>query len=149
MLLDEIPMIIFKRKMVLHWGNADHKIDFTTRDNTAQFTAYAAMDDSTPRYLHIAGDQMSAREIRQAVSEVAGRKFRLFRTGGQGLLGFLIKLVKKFSPSENELYPAWQGMQYMHNMIDKRSIINQLDNDRYPEIKWTLVKEVLKRGQYI
>lgn len=145
MLLDEIPMIIFKRKLVLYWGNADHSMDFTTRDNTAEYTACTAIDDSTPRYLHIAGDQISARQIKDTVSEINGKKFRLLRTGGQGLLGFIIKITKKFAPSENELYPAWQGMQYMHNMIDKRSIINKLDNDRYREIKWTTVKEVLQK----
>ena len=134
MLLDEIPMIIFKRKLVLYWGNADHPMDFTTRDNTSEFTACAAMDHSTPRYLHIASGQISAREIKNTVSEVTGEKFKLLRTGGQGFLGLIIKIAKKFSPSENDLYPAWQGMQYMHNMIDKRSIIQKLDNDRYPEI---------------
>ena len=130
----------------MYWGNADHPMDFTTRDNTAEFTACAAIDDSTPRYLHIAGDQVSARQIKDTISEIKEEKFRLLRTGGAGLLGFIIKITKKFAPAENELYPAWQGMQYMHNMIDKRSIIKKLDNDRYPEIKWTTVKEVLLRS---
>ena len=146
MLLDEIPMIIFKRRLVLYWGNADHKMDFTTRDNTAEYTACAAMDESTPRYLHIAGDQISAREIRTTVSELKGERFRLLRTGGQGLLGLIIKIAKKLDRAENNLYPAWQGMQYMHNMIDKRSIITGLDNNRYPEVQWTTVREVLKNG---
>jgi hypothetical protein len=47
------------------------------------------------------------------------------------------------APAKKELYPAWQGMQYMHNMIDERSIIDQLDNDRYKGIKWTTVKQLL------
>ncbi|MFT6689255.1 MAG: hypothetical protein ACJAX7_002287, partial [Saprospiraceae bacterium] len=29
------------------------------------------------------------------------------------------------------------------NMIDERSKIKKLDNDRYPEIRWTTVKDVL------
>jgi hypothetical protein len=56
----------------------------------------------------------------------------------------MIKLTQFFSPSKNELYPAWQGMQYMHNMLDARSIVNPLDNDRYDTMKWTNVKDVLK-----
>jgi hypothetical protein len=67
----------------------------------------------------------------------------MLRAGGKGLLGFIIKIARKFSSGEKELYPAWQGMQYMRNMIDQRSKIDLLDNDRYPEVKWTTVKDVL------
>jgi NmrA-like family len=147
LLTNEMPMILFKQKMILYWGNADHKMGFTTMDNTAAFTAKVALDGSSPRYLRIAGDLISPREVKVVASEVTGHKFRIFRPGGQSLLGVIIKIARKLSPAENELYPAWQGMQYMHNMIDDRSKINKLDNDRYPEIKWTTVKELLENHQ--
>jgi uncharacterized protein YbjT (DUF2867 family) len=143
MLTDQMPMILFKRKLVLYWGNADHKMVFTSMDDTARYTAYAALDFSTPRYLRIAGDQISAREIRTVMTDISGQRFRLFRIGGQKLLGLMIKLSKKIVPGENELYPAWQGMQYMHNMIDERSKLTMLDNDRYPNMHWTTVRELL------
>ncbi|HSB92545.1 MAG TPA: NmrA family NAD(P)-binding protein [Flavitalea sp.] len=143
LLLDKMPVILFKQKLVLYWGNADNRWDFTTMDDTATYTANAALDSSTPRYLRIAGDQISPREIRAAVSQVTGEKFKLIRTGGQKLLGIIIKIARTFSPSKDDLYPAWQGMQYMHNMIDKRAKIEKLDNDRYPGMHWTRVKELL------
>ena len=129
--------------MVAYWGKADYKWGFTTMDNTAAFTAKVATDFSCPRYIHIAGDIISPSDVRNVVSEVYGTKFRLIRAGGSGFLGVLIKIIRKLSPSPNELYPAWQGMQYMHNMIDERSKIYRLANDRYPEIKWTTVKDIL------
>lgn len=147
MLTNEMPMILFKQKLILYWGNADHKYGFTTINNTAEYTAHSALDAATPRYLHVAGDQISPRAIKDVVSEVTGNKFRIFRPGGQGLLGLFIKMARKFSPGENELYPAWQGMQYMHNMIDERSKIDTLDNDRYPAIQWTTVRDVLMKYQ--
>ena len=147
LLTDQMPMIFFKQKLVLYWGDADHRMDFTTMDDTAAYTANAALDPTTPRYLCIAGDQISPKEIRAAVSEITGHTFRLIRTGGQGLLGIIIKIAKTFSPSKDDLYPAWQGMQYMHNMIDERAKIEQLDNDRYPGMHWTSVKELLKQHQ--
>jgi hypothetical protein len=55
----------------------------------------------------------------------------------------IIKIARTFAPAKEDLYPAWQGMQYMHNMIDKRSKTNQLDNERYPEMRWTTIKEFL------
>jgi nucleoside-diphosphate-sugar epimerase len=147
MLTNEMPMIIFKRQLVLYWGNADHRMSFTTIVDTAKFTAFAALDDSTPRYLRIAGDQISAGEIRTIMNDVSGQKFRLIRTGGQGMLGLIIKIARKFAPAENELYPAWQGMQYMHNMIDDRSNMDAIDKNRYPSIRWTNVRDVLTAFQ--
>jgi nucleoside-diphosphate-sugar epimerase len=143
LLIGPMPVIFFKRKLVLYWGNADNRWDFTTMDDTATYTANVAHDTSTPRYLRIAGDQISPGEIRAVVNIITGEKFKLIRTGGQGLLGVIIKIAKTFSPGKDNLYPAWQGMQYMHNMIDKRSKIEKLDNDRYPEMQWTTVKELL------
>jgi nucleoside-diphosphate-sugar epimerase len=143
MLTGQMPIILFKQKLVLYWGNADHSMDFTTMDDTAAFTANVALDPSTPRFLRIAGDQLSAREIKTVVSEVTGKKFHLFRAGGLGMLNMIIKIARKISPGVKELYPAWQGMQYMRNMIDERSKIDMLDNNRYPSMHWTTVKDVL------
>jgi hypothetical protein len=134
--------------MILYWGNADYRWGFTTMDNTAEFTAKVALDSSTPRYLRIAGDLINPRELKVVVSEVTGQKFRLFSPGGKRILGTIIKIARKLAPGDKELYPAWQGMQYMHNMIDERSKIAKLDNDRYPEIRWTTVKEVLSKYQH-
>jgi nucleoside-diphosphate-sugar epimerase len=144
MLLDEMPLIVFKKKLVIYWGNVDYKWGFTTMDNTAAYTANVALDDSSPRYLRIAGDRISPKEVHSTISSITGNKYRLLRIGGQGLLGVFIKMAKLFSPGEKELYPAWQGMQYMHNMIDERSKIDELNNNRYSDIKWTSVKMLLQ-----
>ena len=144
MLLDEMPLIVFKKKLVIYWGNADYKWGFTTMDNTAAYTAHVAIDDNSPRYLRIAGDMIAPREVRNVVSEITSSKYKLIRIGGQGLLGVFIKMAKLFSPGEKELYPAWQGMQYMHNMIDERSKIDELNNNRYSDIEWTSVKMLLQ-----
>jgi uncharacterized protein YbjT (DUF2867 family) len=143
MLTGQMPLILFKQKRVLYWGNADHKMGFTTINDTAIYTAHAALDATTPRFLRIAGDQLSAREINTLMTEISGEKFRLFRAGGPGLLSTLIKIARTMAPGKKELYPAWQGMQYMRNMIDDRSNLTALDNDRYTNIQWTKVRDVL------
>jgi nucleoside-diphosphate-sugar epimerase len=147
MLTGQMPLILFKLKRVLYWGDADQRMDFTTMDDTAAFTASAALDPSTPRFLRIAGDQLSARELTAVVSEVTGKEFRLFRAGDLGLLSTLIKIARTVAPGERELYPAWQGMQYMRNMFDGRAKLQPLDNDRYPGIRWTTARDVLSARQ--
>ena len=63
MLTGQMPLVLFKLKRVIYWGDADQRMDFTTRDDRAAFTASAALDPSTPPFLRIAGDQLSAREL--------------------------------------------------------------------------------------
>lgn len=149
MLTGQMPLILFKLKRVLYWGDADQRMDFTTMDDTAAFTASAALDPSTPRFLRIAGDQLSARELAAVVSEVTGEEFRLFRAGSLGTLSTLIKVARTVAPGEKELYPAWQGMHYMRNMFDGRAKLEPLDNDRYPGIRWTTARSVLSARQVI
>ena len=143
MLTGQMPLILFKRRRVLYWGDADQRMDFTTVDDTAAYTAQAALDPSTPRFLRIAGDQLSAREVAAAASEVTGQEFRLMRAGSLGMLDALIKVTQVVAPGKHALYPAWQGMQYMRNMFDGGAKLEPLDNDRYPDMRWTSVREVL------
>lgn len=143
MLTGQMPMIFFKRKLIMFWGKADHPYGMTTVANVATFTAHVALDSSAPRALWIAGDQPSPRYLQEVMGGLTGQKFHLIRAGGQGLLNTMIKIIRKVSPGENELYPAWQGMQYLSFMIDDRSKLERTDNDRYPGIAWTTAKDVL------
>ena len=143
LLTDQMPMILFKFHKILYWGNPQQKMDFTTMDDTAAFTAKVAMDEASPRYLRIAGDQLNVKEIAAIMTELSGKKYGLIKAGGVGFLNMMIKIGKTFVPAENDLYPAWQGMQYMRDMIEGRVDITNHDNNRYPDIKWTSIKDVL------
>lgn len=145
MVTGQMPIILFNLNWVLVWGNADQRIDFTTKDDTAAFTASAALADSAPRFLHIAGDQISIRELASVVSEVTGKKYSLVRLGGLGTLSTLIKVARFVAPGSDEVYPAWQGMQYLRDMLDGRGKAVVLDNDRYPNRHWHTIKDVLTR----
>jgi nucleoside-diphosphate-sugar epimerase len=141
LLMGQAPIILFKLNRVVYWEDANQLLDFTTMDDTAEFIAAAALDSSTPRFLRVTGDQISARALVKVVSEVSGKKFRLFRAGGLSRLETLIKIMRAVLPQSNALYPPWQGMQYMHNMFSGRGKLEPLDNDRYPGMRWTTVKD--------
>jgi len=143
LLTTDMPLILFKQKRILCWGNANQILEFTTTENIAEYTAFVAVDDNTPRYLRIAGDKHSCNDFVKLLSELTTKRYKIFRPGGIGLLNFLIKVTRFFSPSENELYPAWQGMQYMRDLMEGRIIFQKYDNDRYPNIKWTSLQEFL------
>jgi nucleoside-diphosphate-sugar epimerase len=143
MLTGQAPFILFKRQRVLCWGSADQRMSFTTIDDTATFTASAALDDKAPRYLRISGDRISARELAGVMREITGTPFKLFHPGPVSLLGVVIKVARALTPTTDALYPPWQGMQYMHNMFEGKALPEHLDNDRYGVRRWTTAKDVL------
>ena len=143
MLTGQAPLVLFRWKRVLYWGSADQLMDFTTIDDTAAYTAAAALDAEAPRFLRIAGEQISARGLAALMGELSGKRYRLLRAGSLGMLGMMIKVARRVSPGGQEVFPAWQGMQYMHNMFEGRAKLQPLNNDRYPGMRWTPVREVL------
>lgn len=142
LLTTDMPLIMFKKNKILCWGNPNVKIDFTTTHNIAEYTALAALDNDTPRYLKIAGDTLSANDFKSLMTQISGNEYKLFRPGGISLLDIVINIAKLADRKKTELYPAWQGMQYMRDMMEGRAVLNDHDNNRYP-IKWTSVKEFL------
>ncbi|MBB1284570.1 NmrA family NAD(P)-binding protein [Flavisolibacter sp. BT320] len=146
LLLKEAPLIQAGWKRVLYWGDADQLLDFTTIDNSAAFTARAALERDTPRYLRIAGDVVSSRDVAGAASRATGHHFTLTKVGGLGFLKAMITITKTLLPQRSDVFPPWQGMQYLHNMYTGLPKLNPLDNDRYADLQWTTVEDVLRSG---
>jgi nucleoside-diphosphate-sugar epimerase len=138
------PIINFKLKQVAYWGDADQLLDFTTMEDTATFTANAALDPSpTPRILRIAGDQISPRGLAGIMSELTGEEFQLVKAGSIAALEAIIAAARAADPATHEIYPKWQGMQYMHGMFSGRAKLVPLENDRYPGMHWTTARDLL------
>lgn len=60
------------------WEQDDQLLDLTTKDDADAYVAIAALDETTPRFLRISGDNVSARDI-AALSRPLGRRHRLAR----------------------------------------------------------------------
>jgi len=147
LLTTDMPLILSKINRILCWGNPDQQMEFTLTDDVARFTAKAALDDDAPRYLKIAGDCISCNDLVKLLTEISRKQYKLLKPGGIFLLNKLIGITRLFSPSKNDLYPAWQGMQYMRDMMEGRIMINGHDNDRYGMLPWTSIKEFLTHGK--
>lgn len=143
MLGAEMPIIQPRIRRVLFWGDADQVLDFTTKDDTAAYTAAAALDPNTPRILRVAGDSLSARQLADTLSQVTGQVHRTLRVGSVHTLTAIIAAAKFVAPQSDSVFPAWQGMQYLRDMSSGRAQLQHLDNDRYPELRWTSVQDQL------
>ena len=143
LLTGQAPVILTGIRRVLYWGSADQPLDFTTIADTAAFTADAALDPTTPRYLRVAGETATVRQLQAAASAATGRRFGRLRAGGLWVLKVMINITRRLAPAPGAVFPPWQGMQYLHNMFTGLPRLEPLDNARYPAIKWTNVREVL------
>lgn len=136
LLSNNTPLLNLENNTVGYWEDPDRRLDFTTMDNTAAYTAAAALDTSTPRILRIAGFQVSPKELATIAGTVKEKEFKLVNMGSLAELAEHNKQERAAHPEgENELYPAWQQGQYMQSMFSVQ--LAPLDNHRYPDVEWT------------
>jgi hypothetical protein len=76
-------------------------------------------------------------------SEIAGQEFKLLRPGGLGAFNVMIAIMRRLMPAHDNLYPPWQGMQYMRDMLSGDGKLTPLDNQRYSHLRWTTVRDFL------
>lgn len=136
------PLLDVKKQTVGYWENADWHLEFTTMDDTAAYTAAVAVDDNTPRVLRIASFQVSPQQLAVITGDVKQTEFQLIRMGSLQELAAYNKQQRAAQPEgEKQLYPQWQQGQYIQSMFSNH--FDNLDNDRYPEIQWTSVKDFI------
>lgn len=63
------------------------------------------------------------------------------------LATYITLLQKHRGYRRMEIFPPWQGMQYLHNMFTGLPKLQPLDNERYNGIGWTTVQEVLEKNK--
>jgi uncharacterized protein YbjT (DUF2867 family) len=141
----QLPLINDSRKRIMYFGSPSQKLDVTTVPDVAAYTAAVATDPNpTPNFLRIAGSSFSAEDLAVIVTRLRGEKYTPMWTGNLGFLRILIKVLKFFIGGvEDKPMPVWQGMQYLENMVSGQGKLDPLDNDRYPELKWTTVEQAL------
>ena len=131
------PILNLKNKSIAYWGEkADWKLDFSTMENTAAFTAAVALDSDTPRDLHIASFQISPAMLHSKLQAITGQDFSIQKICNLEEFAQFIKKQRLENPAgETELYAKWQQSQYMYSMYTTQH--PSLANDRYKDIIWT------------
>ncbi|KAF3761266.1 NAD(P)-binding protein [Cryphonectria parasitica EP155] len=149
LLAGQAPLINDRFRRVLYWNSDEQPLDFTTYADTAAYTAAVAADPQpTPRYLRIAGDVVMPKELALIAGRArGGGPYSTLWVGSAGFLEGAASFMRRFGigGSEKDVFPAWQGMQYTVNMFSGAGKLEPLDNDRYPELRWTKVEEFLSQ----
>jgi hypothetical protein len=135
------PLFNVPEKTTVYYDDKqDWKIDFTTMDDTAAFTAHAAMADTADRYLKIASFSVSPNELVALSKTQKGNQYELVDNGSMEDFSAHNKTQRAANPDgENELYPRWQQSQYIYSMFLAHH--DHLDNDRFGSLSWSPVAE--------
>ncbi len=140
-----VPIFDLRRHSVSYSGEPDQKLDFTSMDDVAAYTAAAALDPNAPEILRIAGEVASANDLAAIGQEITGEAMQLVRLGSLDDLKYGIEAVRAAHPEqEEEEFPRFQQMQYMHNMQSGKAKLTPLDNARYPELHWTGIADLVR-----
>lgn len=143
LLTGQAPMVSTSRRRVMHWSSPDQVLDFTTKDDVARVAALVALDADAPRVVEVAGDRVSARDVAHTLSRLTGTRYGLQWAGTTGSLSAMSKVVRRLSSSDDDTFPAWQGMQYFVSMFSGQAQLRHVDNDRFGPHTWTTVADVL------
>jgi nucleoside-diphosphate-sugar epimerase len=135
-----IPLFDKKQQTIAYYDDKQHwKIDFTTMDDTAAFTARVALDDTAPRTLNIASFSVSPNDLVTLSEQHKGSKYQLAHMGSMEGFSAYNKQQRAAHPEgENELYAKWQQAQYLYSMF----LVHhpKLDNNRYEGLSWSPVE---------
>lgn len=115
------------------WGDGAKPMDFTTYQDTARFTAEAAVDEATmPEVFEIAGETMNFHDLVRAYETASGRALRIVT---QGTLADLDDAIRDRRQAEPENIFAWLPLMYYRAMLNGKGKLHHIANDRYPHIQ--------------
>jgi uncharacterized protein YbjT (DUF2867 family) len=125
------------------YGDPDQPYDFTLTDDAAKYIAAAALDDTAPRMVRVAGDTKSPRELAAIFEDIRKAPVTIEVAGSIADLDAQIDRMRAADEAPMNPFPVWQRLQYVRDMASGRARLTPLDNARYPQIKPTTVRELL------
>jgi uncharacterized protein YbjT (DUF2867 family) len=132
----------FQAETFSYWGDGETLFDATTTDDTAKYLAEAIADPKmVNRPLKIAGDTLSMNQLYATYEAVTGKTLKKKNLGSVEDLKTWIDTTKQKATSHYE----YLSEQYIYAMVSGKGKLDSLDNDRYPHIQPTRVKQFVQQ----
>ena len=120
-----------ERGTASYWGDGNDAFDATSVEDTARYTARAAIDRDVPNgKFAIAGEQLTFSGIIDAVESVSGRTFERRSNGSIADLESTIAAQRAADPGSMEAL----GNTYLLYMLNGRTALADLQNTRYLDL---------------
>jgi nucleoside-diphosphate-sugar epimerase len=139
-----LGMLDAERGVIRYWGDGKTPIDWTTWEDTARFTAAAALDDrEVPPRLFVRGDRMDVFGFAKTFATVHGRALA---TECLGTLDDLAAETGRRLAQEPGNMFAWLPLMYARGVFGGQALLGPLHNDRYPQIVPETVAQAMARN---
>jgi nucleoside-diphosphate-sugar epimerase len=133
-----------EKGLVRYWGDGKTPIDWTTWEDTARFTAAAALDDgNVPERLFVSGDRMDILTFAKTWEAKRGGKLSLERLGS---LEDLERETQRRLTAEPQNMYAWLPLMYARGIFGGQALLGPTHNARYPHIQPESVAQAIERG---
>lgn len=127
-----------------YWGDGRTPIDWTTWEDTARFTAAAALDErKLPERLGVVGERMDMLTFADTWEAVHKK------TMARQCLGSLDELereTRRRQAAEPQNVLAWLPLMYARGMYGGQALIGAMHNALFPQIRAETVAQALARG---
>ncbi len=124
------PMFDMEKGVANTWGDGDERFDTTSIEDTARYTAKAALDRGVPSgKFAVSGQQTSFEEITRALEQVTGRTFKRESRGSVAELKVWIDDTRASNPDPMATIAA----RYQLYMLIG-PVLQNVQNSRYPDI---------------
>jgi NmrA-like family len=127
-----------------YWGDGKTPIDWTTWEDTARFTAAAALDErAVPEKLYVSGDRLDTFAFAKAWEAGHDKKLTLERLGS--LEDLAQETQRRLTAEPANMY-AWLPLMYARGVYGGQALLGASENGRYPEIRPETVAQAIARG---
>lgn len=126
-----------------YWGDGNTSFDTTTTDDAAKFIAEAIADPTMAnKALEIAGEVITMKQLLETYQKVTGKTLVENQLGSVEDLRAWIDQTKLTATSPYEYLPQ----QYLLSMVSGKGKLDNITNDRYPNISLTPVREYIQQA---
>lgn len=130
--------------VIRYWGDGKTPIDWTTWEDTARFTAAAALDDrKVPEHLFVAGDRADVFSFAKSWERAHGKTLTLQQLGSVDELK--AETHRKLATEPGNMF-AWLPLMYARGVFEGKALLGPTHNALYPEIKAETLPEAIARG---
>ncbi|KAI9875050.1 MAG: hypothetical protein M1830_008988 [Pleopsidium flavum] len=123
------------------WGTGDEKWEFSTYNNAAQYIAEVALDSSASGFLKFRGDFISTKEIAKLLQNQYGDMPQMQSKGSLESLRAACDEARKGNSVSYQNLPLFYSY---YIQTGKAYMGDDLDNDRYPNVKPESMEDFLK-----
>jgi len=128
-----------------YWGDGNMPVDLTTYEDTALYTAEAAVDpEPLPNRFCIRGDLLTFHEMVRTYQEATGRKLTVQHHGALEDLRAELERRRKAEPQN--VY-SWLPLMYLRGIFEGQARLGPVINSRYPHIRPASLKQAIEQGK--